>query len=114
MLSDPSDISRRRSARNPELRQRTEWFIVIQYHMLVSTALALIVVGVVHLMGNNAGSTTKVLMRVGAALVVVCWVLLLPWTAHSLLSYQREGNAIAHAGGTKVSRTSDSIKLAHH
>jgi len=34
--------------------------------------------GVVFLMDDNTGSTIKVLMKVGAVLFLICWILLLP------------------------------------
>ena len=91
----------RRRIRNPEKKRRWEWTVVIQYHLLVSTCLMLVVIGVVNLSKGTMTSTLKVLMRVGAAGVVVCYVLL---AGYILLSYrlpQRDENS-AYNMGTKA------------
>jgi hypothetical protein len=105
-LSPNMDInnltSPRRRIRNPELNDKLQWTIVIQFHMFVSGALALIVYGVVELTQSHVTSASSVCMKVGAAGLVVCYVLLLGW---ALLSFRlpRQTNSPAYEMGTKAS-----------
>ncbi|KAM0798782.1 hypothetical protein BDR22DRAFT_808325 [Usnea florida] len=75
-----------RRARNSLVNNRREWFVVIQYHLLVSGALGLIIAGIISVENGNLSSSTHALLKTGAALLVLCWFLLLFWTAVSLLS----------------------------
>jgi hypothetical protein len=74
---------------------------VIQYHLVVRTALALIIIGIVKLEGGNAGAT--VLMKIRIAVMFLCWVILVTWTLISLRSYHNHVDAEVYADGTKVS-----------
>src|SRR3978361_2130109 len=97
LLTFPSRLNR-----NPGLKRRLEWFLVIQYHFLVSAALALIVVGVVFIENGNKGSTTSAVLKIGATLVLLSWILLIIWTSVSIGRSQMDINALAYVDGTKV------------
>ena len=72
------------------VNNRLERFFVIQYHLLVSGALGLIIAGILGLENGNLSSSTHVLLKAGAALLVLCWFLLLCWTTVSLLSRNKD------------------------
>lgn len=84
------------------VNNRLERFFVIQYHLLVSGALGLIIAGIVGLENGNLSSSTHVLLKAGAALLVLCWFLLLCWTAVSLLSSKKHTQVTAAGDGSKV------------
>ena len=83
-----------------------EWRLVIQYHLLVSGALGLIVAGVVLLQSGNGENldTAASLMKVGSAIVLLCWVLLAVWAGVSLMgSRGRDWQAaLDYVSGSKV------------
>ena len=76
---------------------------MILYHLLVSVALALVVVGVVFFATDKTTNTTKVVLKVGAALLVLAFVLLVVWTHLSYRSRIADRNAAAFREGSWVS-----------
>ncbi|KAK4694425.1 hypothetical protein P7C71_g3154, partial [Lecanoromycetidae sp. Uapishka_2] len=98
LLATAGILHEARRARNPKLNGKLEWFLVLQYHMLVSLALGLIVAGVVILEGGKSESTAKVLMEIGAAALLVCWALLFTWIAVSMTP-DEQTRAIVPLGG---------------
>lgn len=92
-----------RIARNPNLRSKLEWGFVFHYHLLVTAGLVMVIIGIVHLINGEMGNSTKILLRVGIAVVVLCWGLLFPWIFISFTPRQRDKNAPAYAEGTLVS-----------
>ena len=69
--------------------------------MFVSAALGLIVYGIVELTGGHVTSTSSALLKVGAAVLVVCYVFLLGWAAVSW-SLRRQSQSPAYEMGTTV------------
>ncbi|CAF9928923.1 MAG: hypothetical protein ALECFALPRED_004175 [Alectoria fallacina] len=102
LLATAGILHEARRARNSRLRNKIEWFLVLQYHLLVSAALGLIIVGVVFLENGNLSSNKRALLKIGAALVVLCWVLLLVWTLVSMPSYQTDTSAAIYRDGSKL------------
>ena len=93
------------------VNNRLEWFFVIQYHLLVSGAMGLIIAGIVGLENGNLSSSTHVLLKSGAAVLVLCWFLLLCWTAVSLLSRKKHTQTPTSGDGSKVCPVSAFIML---
>ncbi|MCJ1323195.1 hypothetical protein MMC15_008549 [Xylographa vitiligo] len=91
-----------RRARSPSIGRKLEWALVIQYHFAVSVALVLIIVGVINLEGGTITTTTSSLLKVGAAILVVCWAALVLWTRVSMNEQGKDMNAKGYANGTKV------------
>jgi hypothetical protein len=79
-----------------------QWMIIIQYHMIVSGCLALIIYGVVTLTEGSVTHTSSILLKVGAAGIVVCYILLVGWAVMSLIM-PRRGQPAAYGMGSKVS-----------
>ena len=75
---------------------------MIQYHLLVSGATGLIIAGIIDLENGNLSSSTHALLKTGAALLVLCWFLLLFWTVVSLLSRKRYTQIPTSVDGSKV------------
>ncbi|KAH0562410.1 hypothetical protein GP486_002895 [Trichoglossum hirsutum] len=90
-----------RLARDPSLQRRREWFFVLKYHGLVSVGLILTIIGVVEMMNGKGGDSAKVLRKIGALIVLLCWSLLIVWVRLSMWSQQKV-NAAAYADGTKL------------
>ena len=76
---------------------------MIQFHALVSVALALVVVGIVYYESDKTTNTTKALLKVGAALALLAYVLLVFWVHMSWRSRYTDRNAVAFREGTWVS-----------
>lgn len=75
----------RRQARYANLRNRLEWFLIIQYHCVISAAMALIIVGITRLEnGQDAEATKSIFLKIGMTIVVLCWLVLLVWGLISL------------------------------
>src|SRR5271156_3054571 len=89
--------------RQPRGNRIWEWFVVIQYHALVSASLAMIVVAVVYLDSGHTTHTTSALLKVGVALVLVSWLLLVIGTCVSMRLSKTDINAPAYHAGTGVS-----------
>lgn len=64
---------------NPRLNRKLELFLDIQYHALVGTGMALIIVAVVNLLQGQSISTMKILLDVGSAISASAWCLLSIW-----------------------------------
>lgn len=75
--------------------------MVIQYHMFVSGALALVIYGVVKLTGGDVTSTSSSVLKAGAAILVVCYAALLGWAVLSL-RLRRQTSSPAYDLGSKV------------
>jgi hypothetical protein len=101
----------RRRARNPNLRRNLEWFLVILYHIIVSAVLVLLVVGIVNIGDGNAGRIT--LVKIGIALTLLCWVVLMAWTLVSLRSHQSDVTSEGYADGTKVRISFPQLNIEH-
>jgi hypothetical protein len=69
--------------------------------MMVSTFVVLVVIGVVHLTDGNIQPTSKVLLKVGAAGVSICYALLALFTYCSL-RLPRISGVKAYSTGTKA------------
>ncbi|KFY98254.1 hypothetical protein V500_01751 [Pseudogymnoascus sp. VKM F-4518 (FW-2643)] len=91
-----------RRARDPSLNRKFEWFLVIQYHLIVIAAMVLVIMGIVKL--QDGASVGTVLMKVGMGVVLALWVILAGWTLLSFRSSQ---------GYTAVGVPADGTKLLH-
>jgi hypothetical protein len=84
------------------LNNRLEWFLVIQYHGLISAAMALIIIGIIRLQnGTDLSPSNSIYMKVGFAVLVISWFVLMTWALVSLP--KQYPDATTYAGGTKVS-----------
>jgi hypothetical protein len=92
----------RRRARNPKLNNKLEWFLVIQYHFLISAAMVLIIIGIIRLEnGTDLSPSDSIYLKVGFAVIVICWAVLMTWALLSLR--QRPADATTYVHGTQVS-----------
>ncbi|MCJ1391435.1 hypothetical protein MMC18_004299 [Xylographa bjoerkii] len=82
--------------------RKLEWILVIQYHVAVSVALVLIIIGVVNLEGGTSNATTSALLKAGAIILIVCWVALVFWTQSSMRQQGEDIHAMGYAEGTKL------------
>ncbi|MCJ1382350.1 hypothetical protein MMC17_005463 [Xylographa soralifera] len=91
-----------RRARSPSIGRKLEWALVIQYHVTISIALILIIIGVVNLEGGTITATTSALLKAGAAILLVCWAALVFWVRVSMREQGKDTNATGYAPGTKL------------
>ncbi|KFY02097.1 hypothetical protein V490_00638 [Pseudogymnoascus sp. VKM F-3557] len=87
-------------ARNPNLNQKLEWFLIIQYHLTVILAMVLVIIGIVKLQDGDSVGT--VLMKVGMGIVLALWAILAIWTLLSFRSSQGYTAVGVPADGTKL------------
>jgi hypothetical protein len=93
---------RRRRARNPKLNNKLEWFLVFQYHFLISAGMALIIVGIIRLEnGTDLSPSNSIFMKVGFAVITICWLVLVAWALASLP--QQYADTMTYSDGTQVS-----------
>lgn len=95
-------IQRRRRAKIADLRTKLEWFLVISLHALIGVAMTLIITGVMKVQSGTITSPhDSLFMKLGIAILILCWVLLAAW---SLLSTRAQHNLDqqAFAYGYKV------------
>ena len=77
---------------------------MINYHVVVSSALILIIVGVIKLADGDGVERQSIYLQIGIAVVLFCWVVLCIFSAMSLRRPKhREAAAVAFDNGTKVS-----------
>ncbi|OKL55308.1 hypothetical protein UA08_09410 [Talaromyces atroroseus] len=74
-----------RHARNAIKNSKLEWAVVLQYHILVSTALALIAASVANLASSDPSSSDMGILKGGFAIIFVAWAVLVLATLFSLL-----------------------------
>ncbi|TVY83228.1 hypothetical protein LSUE1_G004414 [Lachnellula suecica] len=91
-----------RTARNPLLRKKLEWFLVINFHGAVVAGLALVIAGVAGEEGSDPTAADSTLRKAGLLVVLACWFVLVAWTAVAYLRPQFDVNAPAYADGTKI------------
>jgi hypothetical protein len=73
-----------RIARIASLRSRREWVLVGIYHSIVTTAIVLVVIGIVNVMKGLSTTQGSGLIKAGLAVLIVSYVVLLAWTTVSL------------------------------
>jgi hypothetical protein len=66
--------------------------------------MILIVVGIIRMIENTETDTTKVLMKMGMAMMVISYFLVVAWLIWSLMESQNEPSSPAHANGSMVSK----------
>jgi hypothetical protein len=84
--------------------------------MLVSVALGILVAGVIVLEGGNAISTAKLLMKIGAGALLLCWALLFTWIVVSMTSDEKTRAMIPLGGGPlgMLIQSFSSSRRTHH
>ncbi|KAG9725993.1 hypothetical protein KCU73_g13013, partial [Aureobasidium melanogenum] len=73
-----------RVARIASLRSRREGMLVGIYHSIVTTAIVLVVIGIVNVMKGLSTTQGSGLIKAGLAVLIVSYVVLLAWTTVSL------------------------------
>ena len=101
-----ADMPVRRGARDPNLRRKFEWFLVIHFHLIIVVAMVLVIIGLVKLTGNNPQESDTKLPKIGAVIILLGWAVLVGGTAFSFRSSQYDKQAPAYRSGTKVSLSS--------
>ncbi|KAI4724548.1 hypothetical protein E4T49_07709 [Aureobasidium sp. EXF-10728] len=93
-----------RNARIADLNARQEWMGVGVLHGLVTTAIVLIVIGIVNVVKGVSTTQDSGLVKAGLAVLVVAYVALLVWTTRSLRHPARPKNE-SFIDGTVLLRT---------
>ena len=91
----------RRRARNANLRRKLEWFLVINFHVIVSAAVIAVVIGIVHVENNHQKPSDSHIIKFGLAIVFICWITLFSWALLSLRA-QRHTDPLFYANGSAV------------
>ncbi|KAH0373811.1 hypothetical protein KCU65_g111, partial [Aureobasidium melanogenum] len=81
-----------RAARIADLHSRREWMLVGVHHSIVTTAVVLVVIGIVNVVKGLSTTQDSGLIKAGLAMLVVSYVTLLAWTAISLRVPTRSRN----------------------
>lgn len=81
-----------RVARIADLRSRREWVLVGVHHSIVTTAIVLVVIGIVNVVKGVSTTQDSGLIKAGLAMLVVSYVALLAWTTISLRAPDRSKN----------------------
>ncbi|KAL1899577.1 hypothetical protein Sste5346_002979 [Sporothrix stenoceras] len=97
-----------RLARDPSINNKLEWFWQLQYHAIVMAGMVLVIIGVVNVDSSSSSEskihTSQTLVKAGAAVMVVAWLVLVFWSlistrtraSRDLPSY-RGGSILLHA-----------------
>ncbi|KAI9851329.1 MAG: hypothetical protein M1838_003970 [Thelocarpon superellum] len=104
LLATTGILHEARLARNPSPRlgRKFEWCVVIKYHFFVSGALGVLIAGIVFLQSGKHFSTAATLLKLGAALLVICWALVVVWAGLSVITGDQDQTSPAYADGTKL------------
>lgn len=79
---------------------------MIQYHVAVTAAIVLVIVGVVDVMNGKIKATSdSTLTKIGMAVIIVCWVVLF-LAALVSMRHQSHIDGVAYAYGSTVSSPS--------
>lgn len=79
---------RSRRARNPNLRKKLEWFLVINFHVVASLAVILVVIGIVNSEKNHTAPSSSHIIKIGLVVVFLCWTTLFAWSLYSLRGHK--------------------------
>lgn len=91
-----------RTARNPHLRRKLEWHIILHFHTIIVVSMILVIIGLVKLTGAHPKESDTTLPKVGVIIILVCWIVLVGFTVSSLRSSQYDMQAPAYHNGTKL------------
>jgi len=90
-----------RRARNANLRKKLEWFLVINFHVVVSAAVIAVVIGIVHVENNHQKPSDSHIIKFGLAIVFICWLTLFAWALLSLRGHKHT-DPLFYANGSAV------------
>jgi hypothetical protein len=76
---------------------------VLNFHGMISAAMVLIVLGIIAMMKGKETHTTDTLMKIGMAIMVLCYQLAWLWTGFSFFNSQQEPSSAAYDDGRMVS-----------
>ncbi|KAK6001621.1 hypothetical protein QM012_002952 [Aureobasidium pullulans] len=93
-----------RVARIADLHSRREWVLVGAHHSIVTTAIVLVVIGIVNVVKGVSTTQNSGLIKGGLAMLVVSYAVLLVWTTISLRVPDRPQN-VTFIDGTLLLHT---------
>ncbi|KAG0646430.1 hypothetical protein D0Z07_7622 [Hyphodiscus hymeniophilus] len=92
-------IHEARSARHPKLHRGREWCFVLNFHTMITVAMVLVVMGVIHMIDKTQTKTSENLMKLGMIITVFCYGQCWLYVGLSFLPSQVEPSAPALAEG---------------
>lgn len=92
----------RRHYRSEKGNEKSEWLLVIVYHLLVTTGLALVVSGASAFNVNASNTGDEGLIKGGILILLLAWLVVIVWTVLSFLPSQYNRDASSYSSGTKV------------
>lgn len=102
LLAAAGILHEARAYRNPATNRKLEWLAAMQYHTLVSVCLVMIIISVVKLENRKITHTTQDVLKIGVALLIIAWILLVLWTLLSWRSRSIDKLAPGYLDGTKL------------
>lgn len=93
----------RRRVYHGRINRTLEWTVVVLFHVLVATGVALVGTGASSLQSENPTPNALSLVDAGIGLLTASWVILSIWTAISHLPTQQVPTAAAFREGKIVS-----------
>jgi len=72
-----------RTARNPNINKKLEWFKVLNFHGFVVLAMVLIIIGIIHEIDDKT-TTPPTITKIGVVMLLLAWSILSTWVALSL------------------------------
>lgn len=82
--------------------RKMEWIIVLLYHMIVAGGIAILAIGVSSLESSDPKPNSLTLVKVGAAILTVSWILVSAWAGFSFVSAKKRADAVLFREGTTV------------
>ena len=92
ILAGLGSLHEARVSRVVNLRPRREWVLVGVLHSIVTTAIVLVVIGIVNVVKGLSTTHDSALIRTGLAMLVISYAVLLVWTTMSLRIPDRPKN----------------------
>ncbi|KZF24327.1 hypothetical protein L228DRAFT_281412 [Xylona heveae TC161] len=103
LLSAAGILGEARRSRSGKATRGLEWFLVIQFHLIVAVGIALIASRGSSLVSGQFTSTDKALIYAGLAIIDFAWILLCCWALFSLrMRSRREISNAVHQAGTML------------
>jgi hypothetical protein len=70
----------------PNINKKTEWLLVIKFHMFVGAGVALLAAGSSRLQKADATSHDLGILKAGIVLLTLSWIILIAWTGITVYS----------------------------
>ncbi|RDL37719.1 uncharacterized protein BP5553_05152 [Venustampulla echinocandica] len=91
-----------RRARNPKVNNKLEWFLQINFHVIVGAAINLIIIALNKVENDHTDPAKNTMLKIGYAVIAISWAILFVWTLVSRLNQKNQATDDTARHGTMM------------